>query len=127
MDYSPLIDELIKSYSGQLARYNELKIIVQQILGQVAISRGDFTGVMGLFEKKQDLLKIIEQERELAKDNIALWQKEKNTIPSSGNTERLDAVLADIEKALKDFLETEDQLKKYLDQAMAGKGNVSTT
>ncbi len=127
MDYSPLIDDLIQSYSGQLGRYNELKILGQQILGQMALSRGDFSGVMRFFEKKQKLLKLIEEEREGAKDNIARWQKEKNSIPPSEKTARLDAVLADTEKAIKEFLETEDELKKFLEHTLAGNGNGSTT
>jgi hypothetical protein len=127
MDYTPLIDDLIQSYSKQLGRYNELKILGQQILGQMALSRGDFSGVMGFFEKKQKLLKQIEEERKGANDNIARWQKEKNSIPPSENTARLDAVLADTEKAIKDFLDTEDELKKFLEHTLAGNGNGSTT
>ncbi len=127
MDYSPLIDNLIQSYSDQLGRYNELTILVQQILGQMALSRGDFSGVMGLFEKKKKLLQVIEEERERAKENIALWQKDKTTIPPSENTARLDAVLADTERAIEGFLETEDQLKKYLEHTLAGDGSGTTT
>ena len=52
MDYSELMQTLTQSYSRQIERYKELQVIVQKILGQIAVSRGNFSGVMGLFEKK---------------------------------------------------------------------------
>lgn len=127
MDHSIQVEELTQSYTRQLERYKELKVIVQKILGQIALSRGNFSGVMGLFEEKQRLLELIDRERENMKDSAEIWQKEKNQIPSSEHTARLDAVLAETEEAIKSFLEIEDQLKKYLERTMDGKGNKATS
>jgi len=127
MDYGELIQTLTQSYSRQVERYKELQVIVQKILGQIAVSRGNFSGVMGFFEKKQHLLEIIEQEREQVKNDAELWQKEKDQIPTSESTAGLYAVLAETELAIKAFLETEDQLQKCLEHHMAEKGNSSTT
>ncbi len=127
MEYSELIQTLTQSYSRQIERYKELQVIVQKILGQIAVSRGNFSGVMRLFEKKQHLLEIIEQEREQVKNDAELWQKEKDQIPTSESTAGLNAVLAETELAIKAFLETEDQLQKCLEHHMAEKGNSSTT
>ncbi len=127
MEYSELIQTLTQSYSRQIERYKELQVIVQKILGQIAVSRGNFSGVMGFFEKKRHLLEIIEQEREQVKTDAELWQKEKGRIPASESTAGLNAVLAETELAIKEFLETEDQLQKCLEHHMAEKGNSSTT
>ena len=123
MDYSILIEGIIQSYTAQVELYKKLKIVVQKILGQIAISRGDFSSVMGLFEEKQKLLEKIEKERDNSKKSVEIWQKEKGSIPDSEQTARLDTILAEAEKVIKDFLEIEDQLKKYLEHNMNNKGN----
>lgn len=125
MDYPILIEELTQSYSRQIEWYTKLETIVQKILGQVVLSRGDFSTVMGLFEEKKRLLETITQERESMKNNVEIWQKEKSQIPPSESTAKLNAVLSDAERAIKTFLDTENQLKKYLEHNMVGKGNNS--
>ncbi len=118
MDYSILVEGLIQSFSCQVELYKKLIVIVQKVLGQIAISRGDFSSVMGLFEEKQKLLEKIEKERDRSKKSVEIWQKEKDRIPDSEQTARLDTILAEAEKVIKDFLEIEDQLKKYLEHNM---------
>ena len=127
MDYSKLIEELTQSFTSQIEIYKQLQVIVQKILGQIALSRGDFSGVMGLFEEKQKLLEKIEKERENSYKSVETWQKEKDTIPHSDERDHLDRTLAETEKVIKDFLETEDQLKKYLEHNMNSKGNTTGT
>ena len=127
MDYSKLIEELTQSFTSQIEIYKQLQVIVQKTLGQIALSRGDFSGVMGLFEEKQKLLEKIEKERENSYKSVETWQKEKDTIPHSDERDHLDRTLAETEKVIKDFLETEDQLKKYLEHNMNSKGNTTGT
>jgi len=114
MNYSSLIEELTQSYSRQIEWYVQLKILVQKILGQITLSRGDLAGVMALFSEKQDLLDKITRERDATKSSIETWQRDKDTIPSSASTVTLDAILQETELAIKAFLDSEDQLKKYL-------------
>ncbi len=127
MDYSRVINKLTESYTRQHERYMELHVIVQKILGQIAISRGDFSGVMGLFEKKQQLLDVIEKEREAIKPDIEYWQNEKKFITASEAVTRLNTILAETESSIKSFLEAEDQLQRYLEHHLPQKGNPSTT
>ncbi len=127
MDYSILIEELTQSFTNQIKVYEQLQVIVQKILGQIALSRGDFSGVMGLFEEKQKLLEKIEKERENSNKSVEIWQKEKDNIPPSDEKDQLDRTLAETEKVIKDFLATEDQLKKYLEHNMDSKGNTAGT
>lgn len=127
MDYSELIKELTQSFTNQIETYKKLQVIVQKILGQIALSRGDFSGVMRFFEEKQKLLIEIEKERENTRKSVEIWQKEKDSIPHSDEREHLDRTLAETEKAIKDFLAMEDQLKKYLEHSVTSKGNTAGT
>ena len=127
MDYTELIEELTQSFTSQIEIYKQLQVIVQKILGQIALSRGDFSGAMGLFEEKQKLLEKIEKERVRTNKNVEIWQREKESIPLSNEREHLDKTLAETEKVIKDFLEAEDQLKKYLERNMNSKGNTTGT
>ena len=126
MSYTEIIDTLIQSYTSQREWYKELHIIVQKILGQMVLSRGDLSGVMHLFKQKQRLLEAIQNERERVKNESAVWQKEKDQIPASESTHCLNTILTETEEAIKVFLETEDQLQKYIEHCMAEKGNSST-
>ncbi len=121
MNYTTLLETLTNSYTRQSDWYEQLKVLVQKILGSIAVNRGDVASVMGLFNEKKELLEKITQEREDVKENIALWQKEKNNIPSSPATETFDTVLVRTEQVIKEFLELEDRLKKYL-QTSSQKG-----
>ena len=118
MDCSLLVEGLIQSFTSQVELYKKLIVIVQKILGQMAISRGNFSSVMGFFEEKQKLLEQIEKERDRSKKSVEIWQKEKERIPDSEQTAHLDTILAETEKVIKEFLDIEDQLKKYLEHNM---------
>ena len=121
MDFTVLIDDLFQSYSRQLEYYQELKVLVQKITGQLAMSRGDLAPVMTLFNTKKKILDDIERERELVKEPAAVWQEHKAKCASHEAAAQLDKVLAETEQAIKLFLESEDQLQTYLEHAMADK------
>jgi len=125
MDYSNLIDELIRSYTSQIELYRKLEIVVQKIIGQVAVSRGDYSSVMRLFEEKQKLVRSIEAEREQVKGSRELWQKEKELVPETGGCLKLDSVLAEAEEVIREFLEAEEQLKTYLEHNISAAGNTA--
>ncbi len=125
MDYSNLIDELIRSYTSQIELYRKLEIVVQKIIGQVAVSRGDYSSVMRLFEEKQKLVRSIEAEREQVKGSRELWQKEKELVPETGGRLKLDSVLAEAEEVIREFLEAEEQLKTYLEHNISAAGNTA--
>jgi len=114
MIYSTLIDELTKSYSRQIDGYTLLKTIGQKILGRIALSRGDLAGVLPLFEEKQKILEIITKERENIKEYSEKWQKEKKNIPQSESTQKLDTILEQAQQAILLFLQTEEQLAKFI-------------
>ena len=114
MNHAVLIEKLTQSYTRQIEWYSQLTVLVQKILGQIAMSRGDLSGVMVLFKEKQTLLDTITRERDDTRDYVETWQREKNAIPVTEKTEQLDSVLQETERVIKRFLDSEDQLKKYL-------------
>lgn len=127
MDYSQLIEELTQSFTSQIEMYKQLQVIVQKMLGKIALSRGVSSGVMELFEEKQKLLEKIEKERDSSKKRVEVWQKEKGNIPRSDLKDRFVSILTEAEKVIEDFLETENQLKKYLEHTICSKGNTTNT
>lgn len=122
-DFSTIVDQLTRSYTRQLARYKELQLIVQKIVGRIALTRGDISQVMELFTQKQKLLASIEQDRESIKTHGEIWQHQKESIRRTTDTGQLEAILAEVESAIKAFLETEDQVKTCLEHVMAEKRN----
>ena len=115
MDYKKTIDELTQSYSIQITYYHELKILVQKILGIITLSRGDFSGVVGLLEKKSVIMENIIKEREKSNKNVVFWQKNKNQYGTDEYSSKLDMVLEETENEIKEFLEIEEQLKKCIE------------
>jgi flagellar biosynthesis/type III secretory pathway chaperone len=108
-----LIDTLVDSYSQQVVIYRKLNDLVQRILGQLAMSRGDISVVMGLFGQKQQLLDSITRERERVRPHAEQWQNVKAEVQRGEHTRRLDEVLAEIQQAIQTFLGREEQLKCY--------------
>jgi hypothetical protein len=117
MDDRTVISLLSASYSRQLRLYEELIILVNKTLGQLTLSRGNVAGVMGNFEKKQKLIEEIVSERRAMGAAASLWKNRKNTAPPSRDRNELEGFLLKTEIAIKEFLDVEDQLKRYLEHA----------
>ena len=111
---SHLISELTRSYSLQLELYKKLHDNASKIYSQLVLSRGDLTRVMGQFSEKQRLLNALTAERERMQQQAQQWQQAKATVKPSDETEKLNAVLEKIEQAIKAYLDTEQQLERYL-------------
>lgn len=122
MDFKKVIDELTQSYSLQSTWYRELKILVQKILGQITLSRGDFSSVVGLFEKKSTIMDQIIKERDISKTNVDFWQNNKNNYTADEYSHKLDVVLEEVAHEIREFLEIEEQLKKCIEFTMSKKG-----
>lgn len=117
--------KLITSYTRQIEYFEDLNVLGQKILGKLTLSRGDFTGVMVMFEEKNEISKFIEKERESIRESVVLWQDNKDSLSKYPILEDVDLILDKMEIAIKTFLDTEDQLKKYLEHSMVDKGNVA--
>jgi hypothetical protein len=118
VDNKTLIFTLIGSYKKQLSLYRRLIEIVQKALGQIVLTRGDTSVLMSAFSQKQELLDAIVNERASAEQAARLWKERKGTIPQGTDTRELDDLLAKTEAAIREFLEGEEQLKKYLEHMM---------
>jgi len=118
MDDKTLILALLSSYRRQLVLYKDLVIIVQKTLSQVVLTRGDVTGLKTSFEKKQTVLDDIVKERTCSEEHVKLWQVRKNQIAQSAQSKELDSVLHQTQIAIGEFLEGEEQLKKYLEHVV---------
>ncbi|MGD9202683.1 MAG: hypothetical protein PVI26_14065 [Chitinispirillia bacterium] len=122
MDHKKVVDELTKSYSIQVKCYRELKILVQKILGKITLSRGDFSGVVDLLEKKTIIMENIIKEREKSKIYVDFWQKNKNNYGVDEYSNKLDVILEETENEIKEFLKIEEQLKKCIEYNMRKEG-----
>ena len=118
IDDKNLIERLINSFTKQYSWYKDLGAIGQKILSRLVLTRGDITGIMPFFEKKKTILKDIDDERIMMSDNIQLWQQRKALIGDNPEVKKLTAVFENMEKAIKDFLDAEDQLRRYLEKEM---------
>jgi hypothetical protein len=125
MNDSDLVSILSASYSKQLAWYEELSRIVQKTLSQIILSRGDIAVITKSILQKQKIIDLIGEERDAIKESVELFKHRKAQLTISGLTNNLDLLLAESESAIKEFLEGEDQLKRYLEHAMPLSGNVS--
>lgn len=121
-EYQSLVDTLTDSFTRQNALYEKLERLVQRMLNQVVLSRGDLTGVMPLFAEKQRLMEAITHERERTGAQSGRWQREKGGCPSSVDTGALDGVLAETEKVIGRYLQGEEQLRTYLAHLMPREG-----
>jgi hypothetical protein len=114
-DTTSLIATLAASYRRQLEMYRTLTALVQKTLSQVVLSRGDVSGVMDSFTRKQELIDAIVKERENVGDCVVLWQERKAGLKQSTQSQELDELLKATQLVIKEFLEYEEQLKKYLE------------
>jgi hypothetical protein len=117
-DHARLVDELEASFRTQIAWYEKLKAIVEKILSQVILSRGDMSAVKNLLTQKRDCLEAITRERERVRESTREWIALKASIPHTAAVMRLETVLADTERVIREFLETESQLQKCLEHMM---------
>jgi multidrug resistance efflux pump len=115
VDTTSLIATLAASYRRQLEMYRTLTALVQKTLSQVVLSRGDVSGVMDSFSRKQELIDAIVNERENIGDCVVLWQERKAGLKQSPQSQELDELLKATQLVIKEFLEYEEQLKKYLE------------
>lgn len=111
-----LVQELSLSFQNQLSFYQELRDTVRSITSKLILSRGDMSGLLSGMEKKKKLLDAIQQERLRSSENVALWQERRNLYSVNAEIQALNDILAQTEKVIKEFLEGEDQLKKYLEK-----------
>ncbi|NLG17663.1 MAG: hypothetical protein GX556_10070 [Fibrobacter sp.] len=109
-----LIQELADSFRRQLQWYRELRDLVRKILGRLVLSRGDISGVIAGLEKKKDLLENIQNERSRTSAMVEKWQSRKGLM-EVGETQALDEVLEQTGTAIREFLDEEEQLKKYIE------------
>jgi hypothetical protein len=118
MDDSTCIRLLSASFSKQLQWYEELSRIVQRTLSQLVLSRGDVRSVMASVLEKRKIVDMIAREREKIRETANFYRQRKDQIQSSLLKNDLDRLLAKSESAIKEFLDAEDQLKRYLEFIM---------
>ena len=110
-----LIQELTESYRRQLELYCQLRDLVRKILSRMILSRGDISGVISGLEKKKGLLESIESQRRQSASLVEQWQSRKCDLGADPGAENLNAVLEETGLAIREFLDEEEQLKKYLE------------
>jgi hypothetical protein len=120
-EYQSLVDTLAESFNRQNTLYERLEDLVQKILNQVVLRRGDLTGAMTLFAEKQRLVEAITTERERTHEEAERWQREKGDCPPPVRTEQLERVLARTQEAIARYLQGEEQLRRYLEHLMPRK------
>ena len=118
MDDTTLISALQASYNRQLTLYQSLASLVQKTLSQVVLTRGDMSGLMGNFAQKKALLESILKERAGAEPLVRSWQERKATVSQTAQTAELDSLLSKTQSVIQEFLEGEEQLKKYLEHVV---------
>jgi hypothetical protein len=118
MTDAEMLDALIISYKKQLLSYKDMAAIVQKTLSQVVLSRGDIASVMANMTEKQKHLDRIVKERDSINTFVKDWQKRKQAIGINQKTIELDDLLSQIQTAIRTFLESEEQLKKYLEHVV---------
>lgn len=101
-------------FEKQISLYKELNKMTKALSGQIALSKGDFTQVIPTIEKKREKLSEIEELKELANEDIALWQEHKSGAESAVS-DALNSTLDQLQLAIKQFLLSEKQLQKQLD------------
>lgn len=114
-----LMRDLTDSYSGQLERYGALRDITRQLMGKLVLSRGDFSSVTDGLTRKRQLLDAIETERGRIARQVMMWEKRKAAIARCEDSNRLDTVLQRVTDTIKEFLDDETQLRKYLESCIA--------
>lgn len=125
-DDTILMNGLTVSYQSQLVRYRSLRDVVRQLMSKLILSRGDLSGMIASMEKKQLLLKDIEIERDRIAPLIARWETRKALVSPGPGVELLNTVLQQVTDAIREFLDEEDQLRKYIEKFISSKQPVST-
>jgi hypothetical protein len=118
VDDKTLIAGLARSYTHQLELYKTLTALVQKTLSQVVLSRGDLSGLISVFAKKQELIDTIVKARQDIDAGVRLWQERKAGLRQSAQSRELDELLKKTQYAISEFLEYEEQLKKYLEHVI---------
>ena len=111
-----VIDHLCDSYQKQLSVYSQLIGNGQKMLNALLLNRAQASSLNKLFEKKQQLVEIIETERMHIQTDATEWQNIKGTIEHNPQVDNLNHLLEDIEKAIRKFLTNEDQLRLHLEK-----------
>ncbi|MBN2036974.1 MAG: hypothetical protein JW768_09560 [Chitinispirillaceae bacterium] len=114
-----IIRELKESFLRQLCYYRDLCGIVQKIVGDLILSRGDAGSIKEDLERKRELLARIELERAGIAGQVGAWQECKGELGASADAQELDGVLQETEKVIRNFLDGEAQLKKYLERVLS--------
>jgi hypothetical protein len=118
MDASSVVALLSDSFSRQLLWYEELTRIDRKALSQLVLSRGDMTSVMTSMLQKRSIIEKIEQERAIIKESAEYYKENKARMASSALKDEWERILARSEAAMKEFLEGENQVKRYLEFMM---------
>ena len=113
-----VIRDLKKSYRQQLLYYRELGEIVRKIMSRLVLSRGDFGAIKDDLFEKQRLLTCIEQERMRTAPQVNRWQEYKQRMASNNDAREFDTILQETETVIRDFLDGEDQLRKYIESLL---------
>jgi hypothetical protein len=123
---SLLVKELTDTFTCQMQMYRELKVLVQKMIGKLVISRGDMSGLLSSMEQKQKIIESIESERSRHSDAIMQWQLKKNNVTMSPEVGVLEKVLESTGCAIRDFIDQEEQLRNYLENASESEKKVIT-
>jgi len=114
-----LIQTLTDSFSMQLGYYRSLREVVRQIMSRLVLSRGSLAKITEGLMKKKQLVECIEVERQRIKEPMDLWQQRKTALSLHHETETFNQVLETVTVAIREFLDDEEQLQKYLEGIMA--------
>lgn len=101
-------------FTKQIAIYKELDGMAKNLTGQIALSKGDFTQVLPIMEKKKKLLEEISTLKEQAEKDITFWRTHK-TEAEENLASNLNETLETMEQTIKRFLISEKQLQKQLE------------
>lgn len=114
-----IVQELAIVLNSQLEHYSQLRDLVRKILSRVILARGDITGIVAGLEKKKQLLDQIETERKNSSELIAQWQQRKHFLKDDASVSDLNSILDQMEITIKEFLDEEDKLKKYIENILS--------
>lgn len=114
-----LIQTLTDSFRTQLGYYQSLREVVRQIMSRLVLSRGSLAKITEGLQKKRQLVEYIEVERKRIVAPMSEWQLRKTAIASYDETRTFNQVLETVTDAIRDFLDDEEQLQKYLEGIMS--------
>lgn len=108
-----VVEEICLSIGKQSNLYKDLISLAKKISGKVALSRGNFTEVVSLLEKKEQILNNIIEIKDNLTPYTQIWQEKKKEAPEE-LAQRVNDSLDTLEKNIKSFLQTEKQLEKQV-------------